>query len=243
MSVFNKVVIQIEVKLLSYPSETELVAKIGAAICYFGEQKFSEIEEIAKNKPESYLQEIIKSRHLSIIEHNVFVFYISGISRVASHQLVRKRIASFSQQSQRYVNASNFEFVTPNEIEGSQFAEEYKQTAKSNFDLYQKMVNAGISKETARYVLPNATTTQLIVSMNAHALIDFFAQRCCNRSQGETQEIAMKMLKEVKLVSPTIFKEAGAFCDFYGYCPENSNSCGKSLTLSQLKEQNKNKQL
>ncbi len=241
MSVFNKVVIQIEVKLLSYPSEAEFISKVGAAICYLGKQKFSEIEEITKNKPDSYLQEIIKSRHLSIIEHNVYVFYISGISRVASHQLVRKRIASFSQQSQRYVNASNFEFVTPNEIEGSQFAEEYKQTAKNNFNLYQKMVNSGISKETARYVLPNATTTQLILSINAHALIDFFVQRCCNRSQGETQEIAMKMLEEVKLVSPTIFKEAGAFCDFYGYCPENSNSCGKSLTLSQLK--NKNKQL
>lgn len=228
--------IVIQVKLISYPEEAELIAKMAGLICYSGEKVFEEIKEKASIKPDEYLAAIVKSGHLSIIEHNVFVFYVSGLSRVTSHQLVRKRIASFSQQSQRYVNAENFDYITPEKIKNSDFHKDYTRIVKETHELYQKMVDNGINKEDARYILPNATSTQMIVSMNAHALIDLLVRRLCIRSQWEIQELAERMLEEVTKVAPTIFRNLGAFCDFYGYCPENSHSCGKSPTIDELRE-------
>ena len=151
------------------------MAKIAGLICYSAENDLEEIREKAEIKPDEYLAKIIKDGHLSIIEHNMFVFYVTGISRTTSHQLVRKRIASFSQQSQRYVNADNFVYITPDDIRKSKYGNEYEELIKQSHLLYQKMIEDGIEKEDARYILPNATSTQLIVSMNAHALIDFFA--------------------------------------------------------------------
>ncbi|MBY9001192.1 MAG: FAD-dependent thymidylate synthase [Candidatus Heimdallarchaeota archaeon] len=227
----------IQVKLISYPEETELIAKMAGLICYSGEKVFEKIKEKAALKPDEYLAAIIKSGHLSIIEHNVFVFYISGISRVTSHQLIRKRLASFSQQSQRYVSAENFEYIIPEDIKQSPFAEKYKDIVNQSHELYQEMVSTDITKEDARYILPNATSTQLIASMNGHALIDLLVRRICLRSQWEIRELAELMLDEVTKVAPTIFKNLGAFCDFYGYCPENSHSCGKVPTIDELKKQ------
>jgi len=232
----RKAVITIEVKLISHPLETELIAKMAAIICYSKEHRFDEVKHTAESKPAEYLRKIIKDGHTSILEHNVFVYYVSGLSRVASHQLVRKRIASFSQQSQRYVNAENFNFIIPKTIENTELVEEYEKIMNSNFDFYQKMVDEGIPKEDARFILPNATSTQLIVSMNAHALIDFFVKRICVRSQWEVRKLAEIMLEEVKKVAPTIFKEVGAYCDFFGYCPENHMSCGRNPTIEDLKE-------
>ncbi len=226
----------IQVKLISYPEEAELIAKMAGLICYSSEKVFEEIKDKASLKPDDYLEAIIKSGHLSIIEHNVFVFYVSGISRVTSHQLVRKRIASFSQQSQRYVNAENFEYIIPDDINKSSFGEKYKEIVNQTHELYQEMVNNGITKEDARYILPNATSTQLIVSMNGHSLIDLLVRRICEKSQWEIRELAERMLEEVKKVAPAIFKNLGAFCDFYGYCPENSHSCGRAPTIDELKE-------
>ena len=228
--------IKIEVKLISHPPESELIAKMAAVICYTKEHRFNEVKQTAELKPAEYLRKIIKDGHTSILEHNIFVFYVSGISRVASHQLVRKRIASFSQQSQRYVNAENFKFIVPETIKKTEFAGEYEKITKSNFDFYQKMVDEGVPKEDARFILPNATSTQLIVSMNAHALIDFFVKRICQRSQWEVRKLAETMLEEVKKVAPTIFKDVGAYCDFFGYCPENHMSCGRNPTIEELKQ-------
>ena len=229
----------IQVELISYTPESEMVAKIAGLICYSAENDLGEIKNKAKIKPDEYLGKIIKNGHLSIIEHNMYVFYVTGISRTTSHQLVRKRIASFSQQSQRYVNADNFVYIVPDEIKKSKYGVEYEDLIKQSHLLYQKMIQEGIEKEDARYILPNATSTQLIVSMNAHALVDFFAVRICERSQWEIREIAERMLEEVRKVSPTIFRNAGAFCDFYGYCPENDKSCGKAATIEELKENKK----
>jgi thymidylate synthase (FAD) len=212
-----------------------MIAKIAGLICYSAEDNLEEIKAKAEMKPDEYLSKIIKDGHLSIIEHNVYVFYVTGISRACSHQLVRKRIASFSQQSQRYVDADNFVYITPDKIKKSKYNEEYENLIKQSHLLYQKMVQEGIEREDARYILPNATSTQLIISMNAHALIDFFAARICQRSQMEIGELAEKMLEEVRKVAPTIFGKAGAFCDFYGYCPENDKSCGRAPTIEKLK--------
>ncbi|UJG42978.1 MAG: FAD-dependent thymidylate synthase [Candidatus Heimdallarchaeum endolithica] len=226
----------IEVSLISYPEEAELIANIAAVICYSEEAELERVKQKAKLKKEEYLCKIIESGHLSIIEHNIFVFHVSGVSRVLSHQLVRKRIASYSQQSQRYVNASSFSFITPKTITESGMKEEYENKINELFVFYNKLVEKGIPKEDARYILPNSTSTQLVVSMNAHALIDFFASRCCTRAQWEIRELANKMLNEVKKVAPVLFKKAGAFCDFYGYCPENEKTCGRAPTLEQLKK-------
>ncbi|MCE7741999.1 MAG: FAD-dependent thymidylate synthase [Candidatus Heimdallarchaeota archaeon] len=229
----------IQVKLISYPTETDLIAKMAAAICYSGGHDFEEIRNKAEEKPNEYLSKIVKNGHLSILEHNVYVFHISGISRVTSHQLVRKRIASYSQQSQRYVDAKSFATVKPKSIEKSDFNEEYDKAMKDSYDLYHKMVENGIPKEDARYVLPSATTTQMIVSMNAHSLVDFFVRRLCTRAQLEITLLAQEMLKEVKKVSPVIFRDMGPYCEFYGYCPENDHSCGRAKTLKQIKENQK----
>ena len=178
--------ISIQVKLISYPKETDLIAKMAAAVCYSGGHDYEEIRKDAESKPAKYLSKIVKNGHLSILEHNIYVFYISGLSRVASHQLVRKRIASYSQQSQRYVDAKNFRAVIPDTIEKSQFLEQYNKKLEDCSNLYQQMVDGGIPKEDARFILPGATTTQLMVSMNAHALIDFFVQRlCCYDTETE----------------------------------------------------------
>ncbi len=225
----------IEVTLISYPKESELIARIAGVICYSKESDLKKIKDIAANKNANYLRRIIESGHLSIIEHNSFVFHISGVSRVLSHQLVRKRIASYSQQSQRYVDAKNFQFVVPKTVKRSEYKKKFEEKVDELFQLYQDMIDNGIPKEDARYILPNATTTQLIVSMNAHALIDFFAARCCVRAQWEIRELACKMLKEVKRVAPSLFENAGAYCDFYGYCPEEK-TCGRKPTLKELEE-------
>lgn len=227
-------VISIQVKLISYPKETDLIAKMAAAVCYSGGHDYEEIRKDAESKPAKYLSKIVKNGHLSILEHNIYVFYISGLSRVASHQLVRKRIASYSQQSQRYVDAKNFRAVIPDTIEKSQFLELYNKKLEDCSNLYQQMVDGGIPKEDARFILPGATTTQLMVSMNAHALVDFFVQRLCVCSQWEIRQLAVAMLEEAQKVSPLIFKDLGAYCDFYGYCPENDKSCGRIKTLKEL---------
>jgi thymidylate synthase (FAD) len=231
-------VIYIQVKLISYPKETDLIAKMAAAICYSGGHDYDEIRQDAEKKPAEYLSKIVKNGHLSILEHNVYVFYVSGLSRVASHQLVRKRIASYSQQSQRYVDAKNFKAVIPKTIESSQFIEKYNMKLEECSNLYQEMVDGGIPKEDARFILPGATTTQLMVSMNAHSLVDFFVQRLCLRSQWEIRRLAEIMLEEAQKVSPLIFKDLGAYCDFYGYCPENDKSCGRIKTLKEIMNNN-----
>ena len=228
--------IYIQVKLISYPKETDLIAKMAAAICYSGGHDYEEIRADAEKKPAEYLSKIVKNGHLSILEHNVYVFYVSGLSRVASHQLVRKRIASYSQQSQRYVDAKNFKAVIPETIDKSPFIDLYNEKLEECSNLYQKMVDGGIPKEDARFILPGATTTQLIVSMNAHSLVDFFVQRLCVRSQWEIRRLAEIMLIEAQKVSPLIFKDLGAYCDFYGYCPENDKSCGRIKTLKEILE-------
>ena len=172
----------------------------------------------------------VPKHHVIFIRRNSKALWCGN----CSHQLVRKRIASYSQQSQRYVDAKNFRAVIPETIENSQFTEQYSKKLEECSNLYQEMVDSGIPKEDARFILPGATTTQLIVSMNAHSLVDFFVQRLCVKSQWEIRQLAEIMLDEAQKVSPLIFKDLGAYCDFYGYCPENDKSCGRIKTLKEI---------
>ena len=171
----------------------------------------------------------MKLGHYSVLEHATFTFAIEGISRVTSHQLVRHRLASFSQQSQRYVkiDKEDFPFKVPKSIEKDEkLAKIFIDAVKELDGIYQLLLDHNIKAEDARYILPQAVTTKMIISANARELLHIFKLRCCNRAQWEIRELAMNMLKEVKSIAPTIFENAGPPC-VLGSCPEGKLSCGK----------------
>jgi thymidylate synthase (FAD) len=209
-----------EVRLLSYTPEPDRVVALSARLCY-SRINISELsEKLTNEKVRELLDRLKRSGHLSPFEHASFTFGIEGISRVTSHQLVRHRIASYSQQSQRYVKMSNADFVIPPSIKKNESALELlsnvNELAKAT---YNKLIELGIPEEDARYVLPQGITTKIIVTMNARELLHFFNLRCCLRAQWEIRIMANLMLKEVKKVAPIIFEKAGPFC-FSGPCPE-----------------------
>ena len=165
--------------------------------------------------------------HLSVVEHAVFTFSVEGVSRALTHQLVRHRIASFSQQSQRYVSLKEPTFVTPPTVKGNPEAERaFSETMDAIWDAYRRLEDMGIPAEDARYLLPNGCTTNITVTMNARELLHLFSLRCCSRAQWEIREMAERMLELCREVSPVIFKDAGPPC-VRGPCPEGKLSCGK----------------
>lgn len=189
------------------------------------------------------LRHALASGHESVAEHAVFTFQVEGISRACSHQLVRHRLASYSQQSQRYVNMGGFEYVTPPSIGDRKIGstldpitlQKYEFTLKEEYDTiiknlqsaYRRLVEKhGVPEEDARYILPNACTTNITITMNARELRHFFGERCCTRAQWEIREMAEKMLDEVKKIAPVLFEDAGPKCRRLGYCPE-AKGCGR----------------
>lgn len=166
--------------------------------------------------------------HYSVLEHASFTFAIEGISRVTTHQLVRHRMASFSQQSQRYVKMrKGFPYIIPESIaKDEKLAKIYKDTIKELDKIYNKFLKHKIAAEDARYILPQAVETKIIITANARELLHIFKLRCCNRAQWEIRKVAKTMLKEVKTVAPNIFANAGPPC-VTGPCPEGELSCGR----------------
>jgi thymidylate synthase (FAD) len=160
--------------------------------------------------------------HASVIEHASFTFSIEGVSRAMTHQLVRHRIASFTQQSQRYVTYDTLEkYVTPQSIsENAEAKDIFDRTLERISETYQKLLNMGIPKEDARFILPNAAKTNIIVTMNARELLHFFNLRCCARAQWEIRETAIEMLRQAKKATPALFERAGPSCVQLGYCLE-----------------------
>jgi thymidylate synthase (FAD) len=168
----------------------------------------------------------MKQGHTSVVEHTSFTFTISDVSRSLTHQLVRHRIASYAQQSQRYVNLKEPNYVIPPTIEkNAEMKNAYKETMDIIWKQYNKLLDMGIPAEDSRYVLPNATCTNIVVTMNARSLLNFFELRCCLHAQWEIRKLANEMLKEVKKVAPTIFKNAGPSCKTKGICMENDRKC------------------
>lgn len=159
--------------------------------------------------------------HGSVIEHASFTFSLEGVSRTMTHQLVRHRVASYTQQSQRYVAYNTLEkYVTPPSIEDNEEAKGiYEETLEKISDAYQRLLKL-VPKEDARFILPNAAKTNIIVTMNARELRHFFNLRCCARAQWEIREVATEMLKQVKKAAPTLFENTGPSCVELGYCPE-----------------------
>ncbi len=162
-----------------------------------------------KGDPAAFLRARLKEGHESIIEHASATFEISGISRACSHQLVRHRLASYSQESQRYVDMSEPVLVVPDAIEEDEESRatwaEFQAYVK---DTYRKLRARGVRKEDARFVLPNAVETRIIVTMNFRELRHFFRLRISPEAQWEIRRMAIEMLKQLVPYAPTVFGDA-----------------------------------
>ena len=193
--------------------------------------------EISRERQADFVRQIMESGHGSPVEHVSFSFAVSGVSRAFSHQLVRHRLASYSQQSQRYVDASSFDYVLPPAIARNaaakerfeRFMDEVDEAYRELRELLEADGRAGSSaNEDARFVLPQAAQTRIVLTMNCRSLLHFFELRCCMRAQWEIRGVAEMMLAKCREVLPEIFAGAGAKCESLGRCPEGERfSCGR----------------
>lgn len=212
------------VKLLAYTQNADAICAAAGNSCYSERPSYEIVEDINSEK---VLSRIVGMGHHSVIEHAVFTFSVEGVSRALTHQLVRHRVASYSQQSQRYVSMKEPSFVTPHTVQDDPEAlKVFEDTMAEIWAAYGKLESMGIPAEDARYLLPNGCTTNITITMNARELLHFFSLRCCNRAQWEIREMADKMLELCREVSPVIFRDAGPPC-VRGPCPEGKLSCGK----------------
>lgn len=252
------------VRLIAHTPEPEKVVAAAAKLCYSDAHITDLLDGLDEEKTARFLTMLSDLGHASPIEHASFTFGIEGVSRTLLAQITRHRIASFSVQSQRYVRLDDFRYVIPPEIEAipeakAAFIESMNEDARRYLDLVQKLedghtarlmaeglpekqARAKASKqanEDARFVLPNACTTKILMTMNARSLMNFFHHRCCNRAQWEIRELAERMLVLCLEVAPHLFKNAGPSC-IAGPCPEGKMSCGRAKEVrahyQQLKE-------
>ncbi len=195
-----------------------------------------ELPEPPDEQKEDFITAMVSRGHLSPLEHVKFTFAIEGISRACSHQLVRHRIASYSQQSQRYVDMSNFRYIIPPSIaQDPRAKEEFERVMEEIRKAYRRLITLlsqrGVegerAMEDARFLLPQAVETKIVVTMNCRELLHFFGQRCCSRAQWEIRTLAWKMLEICKEVLPCVFRKAGPKCELLGYCPEGEKGCGR----------------
>lgn len=215
------------VELLQYPDNPERAVATAARLCYAPVGAKELMETMPPERVQSVLSTIMKSGHFSTLEHVSYTFAVDGVSRALTHQLVRHRLASFNQQSQRYVKfTEGVETVKPDTVSRDEEADRiFDEAINAVLEGYQKLLNAGIPAEDARYLLPNAAETKIVITMNIRELLHFFSLRCCNRAQWEIREMAHRMLALVKPTAPYIFMDAGAPC-VRGTCPEGKMTCG-----------------
>lgn len=244
-----------KVELLAYTHEPEKVVAAAAKLCYSSSDIESVLDGLTPEKTEKFIEMLMGLGHQSPIEHVTFTFGIEGVSRALLAQITRHRIASYSVKSQRYVTEGQFEYILPPEISADEAASakfleamqvsqkyyneiadilkehHYAEFKAQGFDEKQAAVKAEKQAiEDARFVLPNACETKMIVTMNARSLYNFFNHRCCSRAQWEIRALADEMLKLVKEKAPILFKNAGPSC-VCGACPEGKMSCGKMVEM------------
>ena len=213
------------VKLIGYSPDPEKIPAMAGMLTH-SKSKPEDLLKAPEKQLNTVLKEVLKLGHTSVIEHTSFTFAISDVSRSLTHQLVRHRIASYAQQSQRYVNLKEPNFVIPPKIsKNSKMKKAYEDTMNNIWEEYNKLLEMDIPAEDSRYVLPNATCTNILVTMNARSLLNFFELRTCQHAQWEIRKLAQKMLLEAKKVAPIIFKNAGPACKTKNYCPENKKDC------------------
>ncbi len=227
---------RLKVILLKHTPKPEETVAMAAKLCYSPADISSLKDKTAEKDQRAFVEKLMKMGHMSPVEHVSFTFGVEGISRACSHQLVRHRIASYSQQSQRYVSeSSGFDYVVPESIKADKeltaYFKHFMADCQQAYNhIVQKLNDAGVKGESAnqdaRFVLPNAAETKIIITMNARELIHFFRQRCCNRAQWEIRAMAEEMLRLAKEAAPVLFANAGPGC-LYSPCPEGEYSCGK----------------
>ena len=246
-----------KVTLLTHTPMPEQTIAAAAKLCYSAAEIDKIYEGLTPEKTASFVEMLSEIGHESPIEHASFTFGIEGVSRSFLAQVTRHRMASFSVQSQRYVMENMFDYVLPPEIESVPEArEEYIRAMEEDQAHYdsltailkekhkktflaegrpEKEANRLAEKkaiEDARFVLPNACDTKMIVTMNARSLNNFFRHRCCQRAQWEIRALADEMLRQACAVAPSLFAKSGPGC-VAGPCPEGAMSCGK---MAQLRE-------
>ena len=253
-----------KVYLLAHTPNPEHTIACAAKLCY-SSSKVSELNEnLTDEQASSFVDMLSQIGHESPIEHASFTFGIEGVSRALLAQITRHRMASFSVKSQRYVREGSFEYITPPEIaeipEALKVFEEIMAEDQKRYDrlseiLKEKHKNTFIAEgkddktaerlaekkaiEDARFVLPNACETQMVMTMNARSLMNFFKIRCCKRAQWEIQDVANQMLALVSAVAPNLFKNAGPSC-LRGGCSEGKMTCGKAAEVREFYKEHKN---
>lgn len=220
--------VQPNVILIAHTPEAEKVVAMAAKICYAKDVSIKKLQKkINDNDVSAFITKLLESGHESPFEHISFTFGIEGISRACSHQLVRHRMASFSQRSQRYCFEDGFNYIEPEDINENENEDKiFRDFMRHSKEVYSKLIDKGVKPEDARMVLPNACETKIIVTMNARELLHFFKLRCCKRAQKEIREVAFMMKNICRKVAPNVFQYAGPNC-LKGYCTEGEKSCMK----------------
>ncbi len=236
----------LKVILISHTPNPEKVVAAAAKMCYSNSGAENILDKLDEEKTTKFLEHLTALGHESPLEHISFTFAVEGVSRALLAQLTRHRIASYSVKSQRYVEEADYTYITPPEIlENPEAKELYDATMAKIGEAYEALTNLLYEKhktqmdeksakkkaiEDARFVLPNACETKLIMTFNARSLLNFFQLRCCNRAQWEIRALADAVLWEVRKVAPVIFRYAGPKC-VHGACPEGNMSCGKRAEM------------
>lgn len=217
----------VKVELLEHTPDPERTIAAAARLCYAPIGADELFEKMSDKEVTKLIGFLIGAGHLSAVEHASFTFAIEGISRACTHQLVRHRLASYNQQSQRYVRFGNVDFIIPPAVRRDDtLREEFEKQMEICLTAYHRLLEAGIEPEDARYILPQSVETKIVMTMNARELLHFFTLRCCTRAQWEIRFLALKMLKMVKKTAPAVFANAGPAC-LRGPCPEGEMMCDR----------------
>lgn len=224
------------VKLIAHTPQPDQVVAAAARVCYSPLGGDDLMKNFQEGEASQLVKKLMAMGHESPLEHITFTFAIDGVSRALSHQLVRHRIGvSFSQKSQRYIKEdfNRSQMVIPPSIEKDAVLRETMASCLQTIrETYEKLLQE-IPAEDARYILPNATATNLVVTFNARSLLHFLELRCCRRAQWEIRALAEQLRAEARRVCPVIFAQAGATCETLGICFEGAYSCGRCDTVRQ----------
>jgi len=228
--------VSLDVRLLEVSQNAVTLIYVACRQCYsekFAGDVFAD-SGVELKKQEEFVKSVVASGHLSPLEHVKFSFAIQGVSRALTHQLVRHRLASYSQQSQRYVKEKYFDYIIPPAIErNSQAKAEFEELMTAIQQSYTKLLSlmgqdnlsGEAANQDARFALLQAAESKIVVTMNCRELLHFFQHRCCSRAQWEIRQLANRMLAICCQKLPAVFAAAGAKCQELGYCPEGEKFC------------------
>ena len=233
---------KLKVILLRHTLSPEETVALAAKLCY-SRSTISDLQDRISSRDQSdFIGKLMSMGHESVLEHVSFTFGVEGVSRVLLAQLTRHRIASFSVQSQRYVSyETGFGYIIPESItalgeDAVRRFHEQMQIIEGWYTDWQKLLGKGEkSNEDARFVLPNACETRIVVTMNVRELRHFFSLRMCSRAQWEIRKMAEEMFRLCFETAPALFLDAGPAC-LRGKCPEGEKSCGKAAALRKERE-------